>query len=97
MFSLLTRTNTEGTTTSTPAPLAQVLPIETTWQDHVTAFVTRYQSANTPKCTRQAFTTLFINTGRTLRYITEDDLIARLSRNGQGPAAPYSEHHGQHP
>jgi integrase len=84
MFSLLTRTNTEGTTTLTPAPLAQVLPIETTWQDHVTAFIARYQSANTRKCTRQALTTLFINGGQTLRNITEDDLIAAATYSTKG-------------
>jgi site-specific recombinase XerD len=65
--------------TLTAAPVAQVVFSETPWQDHVSAFVARYQSANTRKCTRRALTRPFINSGRTLRNIAEEDLIAAAS------------------
>ena len=56
--------DTEGAMTLTAAPVAQIVLIETTWQDHVTAFVARYQSANTRKPTIQDLRTLFITPAR---------------------------------
>lgn len=68
----------------TAAPLAQVIPLETPWQDHVSAFVARYQSANTRKCTSHTLRTLFITTGKNLRTIIEDDLIAAATYSAKG-------------
>jgi integrase len=70
--------------TLTAASVAQVVPIETTWQDHVTAFVARYQSANSRKRTIQDLRTLFTSTGKVLRSVTEDDLIAAATYSTKG-------------
>jgi len=70
--------------TLTAAPVAQVVPIETTWQDHVTAFVARYQSANTRQRTIQDLRTLFISTGKVLRTVSEDDLIGAATYSTKG-------------
>ncbi len=66
------------------APLAKVASLETPWQDHVLAFVARYQSANTRNCTSQTLTAMFITTGKTLRTITEDDLIGAATHSPTG-------------
>jgi integrase len=70
--------------TLTAAPVAQVIPIETTWQDHVSAFVARYQSANSRQTITQALSILFTSTGKALRTVTEDDLIAGATHSATG-------------
>jgi len=61
----------------TAASLAQVVPIETTWQDHVSAFVARYQSANTHKRTIQDLRTLFLST------VAQVSQLSRLAWTGK--------------
>jgi len=57
----------------TAVALPQVSPLGTPCQGDVSAFVSRYQSANTRECTSHWLTTTFLNSGKTLRNVRGDD------------------------